>query len=268
MRALSSSSPVTSPWRSTTSTQHTAHGTLTHCAALATRSPVRRRPVAVAVAAAVVQAGSIWAHECCASKAQHTRWTSSAAGRCWTSPRSSACRRGTGRSCPTGCSCRSACSCSVRCCCSACTRLGTPRWAVWANVGAQLCSHLLTAALRGPWQGQPADDPLGADSPFLADIARTHADQDAAHQRQRRCVAPLDVPLHASRPAARCDQPDTASSPGRHHVELSTLNDQQKPLVPLLQDQSTSSTQPRGAECGGVAGRGTAGWLQELAEGS
>ena len=29
---------------------------------------------------------------------------------------------------------------------------GSPSWAIWVNLFSQLCSHLLTAAFRGPWR--------------------------------------------------------------------------------------------------------------------
>jgi hypothetical protein len=51
---------------------------------------------------------------------------------------------------------------------------GSPRWAIWINLLSQLCSHLLTAVLWGPWQARLGKDPLGAQSPILQKILRTH----------------------------------------------------------------------------------------------
>lgn len=51
---------------------------------------------------------------------------------------------------------------------------GSPPWAIWGNLGGQLASHLLTAALWGPWQAKLSHDPAGGRSPYLALILRTH----------------------------------------------------------------------------------------------
>jgi hypothetical protein len=51
---------------------------------------------------------------------------------------------------------------------------GSPSWAIWGNLACQLCSHVLTALFWGPWQAKLAADPLGAESPLLFKILRTH----------------------------------------------------------------------------------------------
>jgi hypothetical protein len=50
----------------------------------------------------------------------------------------------------------------------------SPGWAVWCALGFQLASHLLTAALWGPWQAKLSKDQLGPASPYLAKILSTH----------------------------------------------------------------------------------------------
>ena len=51
---------------------------------------------------------------------------------------------------------------------------GSPRWAIWAGLGAQIASHALTAAMWGPWQAKLSRDPLGSQSPWLRRILATH----------------------------------------------------------------------------------------------
>jgi hypothetical protein len=51
---------------------------------------------------------------------------------------------------------------------------GSPRWCVWAALVFQLLSIVLTAAFWGRWQGRPAQDERGPESPYLAKILRTH----------------------------------------------------------------------------------------------
>ena len=51
---------------------------------------------------------------------------------------------------------------------------GSPEWAIWGNLACQLLSHGLTAAFWGRWQAKLSTDPLGAESPFLDRILKTH----------------------------------------------------------------------------------------------
>jgi len=51
---------------------------------------------------------------------------------------------------------------------------GSPGWAIWGNLACQLLSHGLTAAFWGRWQAKLSTDPLGAESPFLDKILKTH----------------------------------------------------------------------------------------------
>lgn len=51
---------------------------------------------------------------------------------------------------------------------------GSPRWAIWGNLGAQLASHLLTAIYWGPWQAKLSKDQRGPASPYLENILATH----------------------------------------------------------------------------------------------
>ena len=51
---------------------------------------------------------------------------------------------------------------------------GSPAWAIWGNLGCQLASHVLTAALWGPWQAKLSRDNAGGRSVYLARILRTH----------------------------------------------------------------------------------------------
>lgn len=51
---------------------------------------------------------------------------------------------------------------------------GSPPWAIWGNIGCQLCSHLLTAFFWGPWQAKLTLDQQGPDSPLLLKILKTH----------------------------------------------------------------------------------------------
>lgn len=50
----------------------------------------------------------------------------------------------------------------------------SPPWLAWAALGAQLASHLLTAAMWGRWQARLSRDPRGGASPWLARILSTH----------------------------------------------------------------------------------------------
>ena len=49
-----------------------------------------------------------------------------------------------------------------------------PLWAVWSSFLCQLLSIILTAMFWGRWQAKLAQDPRGAQSPYLALILRTH----------------------------------------------------------------------------------------------
>ena len=51
---------------------------------------------------------------------------------------------------------------------------GSPRWAIWASLGFQLLSHLLTALFWGRWQAKLSKDPLGPASPWLRKFLATH----------------------------------------------------------------------------------------------
>jgi hypothetical protein len=51
---------------------------------------------------------------------------------------------------------------------------GSPGWAIWGNLGAQVVSHVLTAAMWGPWQARLSRDERGAQSPYLGKILATH----------------------------------------------------------------------------------------------
>lgn len=51
---------------------------------------------------------------------------------------------------------------------------GSPVWLIWFALATQLASHVLTAAMWGPWQAKLSKDPLGSDSPYLAKILSTH----------------------------------------------------------------------------------------------
>jgi hypothetical protein len=51
---------------------------------------------------------------------------------------------------------------------------GSPPWAIWGNLACQLASHLLTAAMWGPWQARLSHDTAGGRSVYLARILRTH----------------------------------------------------------------------------------------------
>jgi hypothetical protein len=50
----------------------------------------------------------------------------------------------------------------------------SPLWAVWGGLSCQIASHVLTAAMWGPWQAQLSRDDRGASSPYLAKILSTH----------------------------------------------------------------------------------------------
>lgn len=51
---------------------------------------------------------------------------------------------------------------------------GSPAWAIWGNIGCQLCSHILTAFFWGPWQAKLSLDHEGPKSPLLLKILKTH----------------------------------------------------------------------------------------------
>jgi hypothetical protein len=51
---------------------------------------------------------------------------------------------------------------------------GSPRWALWGNLEAQLTSHGLTAVMWGPWQAKLSRDERGPRSPWLGKILATH----------------------------------------------------------------------------------------------
>jgi hypothetical protein len=51
---------------------------------------------------------------------------------------------------------------------------GSPAWAIWGNLAAQLTSHILTSFLWGRWQAQLSSDPRGPASPYLGRILATH----------------------------------------------------------------------------------------------
>ena len=51
---------------------------------------------------------------------------------------------------------------------------GSPSWAIWSSLGAQLISHILTAVLWGRWQAKLSKDSAGGRSPYLAKILNTH----------------------------------------------------------------------------------------------
>lgn len=51
---------------------------------------------------------------------------------------------------------------------------GSPRWAIWGNLAAQLMSHGLTGAMWGPWQAKLSREERGPRSPYLGKILATH----------------------------------------------------------------------------------------------
>ena len=51
---------------------------------------------------------------------------------------------------------------------------GSPEWCVWAALGFQLLSAVLTAAFWGQWQARLAKDERGPESPYLDKILKTH----------------------------------------------------------------------------------------------
>jgi hypothetical protein len=51
---------------------------------------------------------------------------------------------------------------------------GSPGWAIWGNIGCQLCSHGLTALFWGPWQAKLTLDQGNAQSLLLQKILKTH----------------------------------------------------------------------------------------------
>jgi hypothetical protein len=52
--------------------------------------------------------------------------------------------------------------------------VNSPEWAVWAALGCQIASHVLTAIFWGRWQSKLSKDPRGSESPWLAKILSTH----------------------------------------------------------------------------------------------
>jgi hypothetical protein len=51
---------------------------------------------------------------------------------------------------------------------------GAPLWAIYGALFCQALALVLTAIFWGRWQAALAQDPRGADSPYLALILRTH----------------------------------------------------------------------------------------------
>jgi hypothetical protein len=51
---------------------------------------------------------------------------------------------------------------------------GSPMGLAWAALFCQLFSGVLTGLYWGRWQAKLANDPLGAESPYLAKILKTH----------------------------------------------------------------------------------------------
>ena len=52
--------------------------------------------------------------------------------------------------------------------------VGSPVWAIWGVFLAQALSLTLTAIFWGQWQAKLSKDALGAQSPYLAKILKTH----------------------------------------------------------------------------------------------
>lgn len=52
--------------------------------------------------------------------------------------------------------------------------VGSPAWAIWTVLLAQLLSLVLTALFWGQWQAKLSQDPLGPRSPYLDKILKTH----------------------------------------------------------------------------------------------
>jgi hypothetical protein len=51
---------------------------------------------------------------------------------------------------------------------------GSPTWAIWGVFLSQALSNVLSPLLWGRWQAQLSKDPLGAQSPYLTKILKTH----------------------------------------------------------------------------------------------
>ena len=51
---------------------------------------------------------------------------------------------------------------------------GSPSWAIWGNFACQLTSIVLTVLFWEQWQAKLSRDPLGARSPYLTKIYKTH----------------------------------------------------------------------------------------------
>jgi hypothetical protein len=52
--------------------------------------------------------------------------------------------------------------------------VGSPVWAIWANLTCQVLAIVLTAMLWGQWQAKLSKDPLGSRSRYLTKILATH----------------------------------------------------------------------------------------------
>jgi hypothetical protein len=50
----------------------------------------------------------------------------------------------------------------------------SPAWAIQGSLACQIVSHVLTAAMWGPWQAKLSTDARGARSPYLSKILSTH----------------------------------------------------------------------------------------------
>jgi hypothetical protein len=50
----------------------------------------------------------------------------------------------------------------------------SPSWAIWGSFFSQIFSHLLTILFWGRWQAQLTNEILGAQSPILDKIIKTH----------------------------------------------------------------------------------------------
>jgi hypothetical protein len=52
--------------------------------------------------------------------------------------------------------------------------IGSPAWAIWGTLFAQVISLVLTAMFWGQWQAKLSTDVLGSQSPYLEKILKTH----------------------------------------------------------------------------------------------
>jgi len=104
----------------------------------------------------------------------HTKSTSFGRGPYLTSQHSTPCRQRIGRDYLTGYFCQwGSVSLALLCSCGI-IRWAPPRGRFWGNLTCQLLSHALTATMWGRWQARLSTDPLGAQSPYLDKILRTH----------------------------------------------------------------------------------------------